>query len=129
MRIKVPAAPGRAVANAPSIALNGMGWGLGIAVRCGTPGAAAAPRPAALQPHSPAAPLHVPACHKGLFERGQLAAALGGEICSWGEKQIHFQELRWNGCQFPKQNCHFSVRMTVASEPEGCYFQLKMPSP
>jgi len=55
VRIKVPAAPGRAVANTPSIALNGMGWDLGIAVRCGTPGAAAAPRPAALQPCSPTA--------------------------------------------------------------------------
>lgn len=67
----------------------------------------------------------VPGSHNGPFEQGQLtdgalAARLEGEICSWGKKSKFISSsCRGNECQFPKQNCYFSARLTVAWELEG----------
>lgn len=83
--------------------------------------------PATLQPRSMCQPATKGSLSGGSWRRAGSGA--GRRNLQLGKKQIHFQELHWNECQFPKQNCHFSVRMTVASELKGCYFQLKMPLP
>lgn len=71
--------------------------------------------------HSP--PQLVPARHNGPFEQGQLTErwqrGWKEKFAAGGKSKFISRSCRGNECQFPKQNCYFTARLTVAWELEG----------
>lgn len=71
--------------------------------------------------HSP--PQLVPARHNGPFEQGQLTECWQRgwkeKFAAGGKSKFISRSCRGNECQFPKQNCYFTARLTVAWELEG----------
>lgn len=68
-------------------------------------------------------PQLVPASYNGPFEQGQLTArwqrGWKEKFAAGGKSKFISRSCRGNECQFPKQNCYFSARLTVAWELEG----------
>lgn len=68
-------------------------------------------------------PQPMPGSHNGPFEQGQLMVrwqrGWKEKFAAGGKSKFISRSCRGNECQFPKQNCYFSARLTVAWELEG----------